>query len=342
MSERINQQWLLAARPEGNVKSSDFRFHRTPIEAPGDGEMLVRTQYLALAPVMRMYMLEGGGGPEAPLELGDVMHGRGVGQVIDSNHPDFATGDIVHGQIGWQAYKLTQATPQERFFKFNANDIPVSTALGVLGMTGFSAYCGLVTVGEPRAGDTVVVSGAAGGVGSIVVQLAGILGCRVIGMAGTAEKCAWLTDALGIDAAINYRSDDVAARLDEYCPGGIDLYFDNVGGEILDLCLLRLAWDARIVLCGSISEYLLDQPFGPKNYTWLGKKRGSMRGFFVYNHQDAFSEAEQAMAQWIREGKLKYTEDILEGFEQMPEGLHRLYAGKNRGKQLVRVDPEAR
>jgi NADPH-dependent curcumin reductase CurA len=344
MRDDVNCQWTVAARPHGNVKDSDFAYREAPIPEPGPGEFLLKTLYLSLAPVMRMYMQEGGSAGEAPLALGDVIHGRGVGQVVKSHHPDFAVGDIVHGQIGWQTYKATKASPRERFFKYTARDLPVSLGIGVLGMTGFSAYCGFFDCGFPQPGDTVVVSGAAGGVGSIVVQIAKAVGCGdVIGIAGGAEKCAMVRD-LGADATIDYKSDDVRAKLKELCPRGIDVYFDNVGGDILEACIDAMAFKGRIVQCGAISEYTKAERRGPRNYTQLGVVRANLNGFFVYNHPETFPIAERTMARWIREGKLRYVEDIVDGFENMPRALARLYEGKNKGKQIVRVrgEPETR
>lgn len=338
---RVNRRWTIAARPQGNAAPADFAYRETEIGEPADGEMLVATQYLSLAPVMLMYMSGKSAAGEAPLALGDVIHGRGVGRVIASRHPDFATGDIVHGQIGWQTHKLTRATPPERFFKFHATDLPSHLALSALGMTGFSAYCGFVNVGRPLPGEAVLISGAAGGVGHMVVQIARALGCApIVGIAGGEEKKA-LIQELGCDIAIDYHNEDVPARIAQALPNGIDVYFDNVGGETLEAALDNLAFGARIVLCGSISEYTLDQPFGPRNYTQLRATEATMRGFFVYNHADSFQRAERAMARYIRDGALKPRQTIVEGFEHMPDALIGLFRGANRGKQIVAVDPEA-
>jgi len=336
----VNQQWRIAARPDGNVKQSDFQYHEDPIPTSGEGEFLLETLYLNLAPVMRMYMQGLPAAGERPLDIGDVIHGRGVGRVIQSHHPDYQVGDVIQGQIGWQTYKVSRATPQERMYKMPATikEQGLSYSLGVstLGMTGFSAYTGFMRYGEPQKGDVVVVSGAAGGVGSIVVQLAKIQGCRVIGIAGGADKCAFAR-SLGCDEMIDYKTDNIPDKLAEYCPDGLDIYFDNVGGDILQACLDRLAFGARVVLCGSISEYLRDEPFGPTNYTNLRAANASMRGFFVYNCADMFDQASHDMAGWIAEGKLKIRENILDGFDKMPDGLAQLYAGANQGVQLCRV-----
>lgn len=266
---------------------------------------------------------------EAALAIGDVIHGRGVAEVIESKHADFDIGDMLHGQIGWQEYKISRATPGERFIKIQARGLSYGLSLGPLGMTGYSAYFGFVANGEPKAGDTVVVSAAAGGVGSIVIQLAKIHGCRVIGIAGGSKKCAAI--AKYCDATIDYKNQSVDEQLRELLPQGLDIYFDNVGGDTLSACLDNLARDARVVLCGSISEYMLDQPYGLRNYTKLRRANASMRGFFVYNHEAQFEQAEQALANWLINGELEPVVDVSLGFESMPSSLARLYSHKNIG-----------
>ncbi len=333
------RQWCMAARPNGPVKRSDFSLVSVPMPEPGPGEFLVRTLYLSLAPVMRQYMIDGAG-IEAPLLPGDVIHGRGVGQVVDSRNPDFPVGLLVHGKLGWQEYALSDGAPNKLMFPVRATDLPPSTALGVLGMTGYSAWVGLFAIGEPRAGDTVLVSGGAGGVGSIAGQLAKIAGCRTIGIAGTAEKCALLTGRLGFDAALNYREPDMAKRLAELTPDGIDVVFDNVGGPILDAALARINRFARVVNCGRISQYIDGPNYALANWWKIGECSARMQGFFVYDHRDRFALAEAEMAQWIRDGRLTWLEDIMEGFEAMPDALARLFSGENVGKQIVHVaDP---
>lgn len=336
---RHNRQWQMAARPDGPVKDSDFAMAEGLVPEPRDGEFLVRTLYLSLAPVMRQYMIDGAG-IERPLAIGDVIYGRGVGQVVASRHPDYAIGDIVHGKLGWQEYALSDGAPDKLMFKVRATDLSPSTALGVLGITGFSAYVGMMDIGAPKAGDTVLVSGAAGGVGSIAGQLAKIAGCRVIGLASTPEKRALLTEQLGYDAAIDYRRDDLSAAIAEAAPQGIDVFFDNVGGPILDVALERINRYARVVSCGRISEYVTGHVYRLANWWRIGRQRATMRGFFVYDYVHRFSEAEVQMAQWVREGRLTYIEDVLDGIEHMPSALRRLFEGKNVGKQIVRVaDP---
>ena len=285
---------------------------------------------------MRMYMSGESAAGEAPLGIGDVIHGRAVAEVIESRHPDFQVGDWVHGQCGWQTYKVSKGTPQERFRKLPDLGQSYSVALGALGMTGFSAYFGFVDCGKPQAGDVVVVSGAAGGVGSQVVQLAKIHGCHVIGIAGGPKKCE-LIASLGCDQTIDYKAGNIADAIAAACPDGIDLYFDNVGGETLRTVLENLRMHSRIVLCGSISEYLLDAPFGLDNYTRLRRTNSTMQGFFIYNHADDFDRAEANMAKWLRSGQLRPAEHIFDGFESLPDALASLYTGANYGIALTRI-----
>jgi NADPH-dependent curcumin reductase CurA len=342
MPPHTNRQWLLAERPvDRPVRLSDFRFHDAPMPEPKDGEFVVRVVYASLAPVMRFYMLEGAAG-EKPLAIGEVMRGRGVGQIVASRNPNFKDGEIVQGKMGWQEYAVSDGSPYWMMYKVHQRIVPVSTALGVLGVTGFTAYFGLFDIGQPKPGETVLVSGAAGGVGSSVAQLAKTVGCRVVGIAGSEEKCRILTEKLGYDAAINYKSDDVAAKMDALCPNGIDVFFDNVGGPILDAALARINNHARIVICGGISQYIAgsSEPYPVKNVYRLLRQNALMKAFFIYDYEPQFPEAERAMGQWVKEGRLTYQEDILDGIERMPEALMRLYEGKNRGKQLVRISAD--
>jgi NADPH-dependent curcumin reductase CurA len=335
----VNRQWVLADRPiDRAVRESDFRLVEAPPPMLGRGEFLVRTLYLSVAPVMRQYMIDGAG-IESPLALGDVMRGRGVGQVVISNHPDYAPGDFVQGKLGWQEYSVSDGSPYYMMYKIRQRLVPLSTAIGVLGMTGFTSYLGLVDIGQPKRGETVLVSGAAGGVGSNVGWIARNLGCRVVGIAGTSAKCWTLTEKLGYDAAINYRIDDVAVKIRELCPAGVDVFFDNVGGEILDHALGALNRHGRVVSCGSIAEYLrpAHEPYHLRNWHRIGAQRAKVQGFFIYDLAEHFPRAERQMAQWIADGRMQYLEDVLEGIEQMPRALMRLYEGHNLGKQIVRV-----
>ncbi len=341
LNEDINCQWRIAARPEGNVKPSDFKFIESPIPEIQDGEFLLRTLYLGVRPVMRMYMQGISVAGEKPLEIGDVIHGRGVAQVVKSKHPGYAPGDVVHGQLGWQTWKASKGTEAERFIKMKDNGLPYIYGAGMTGMNGFSAYCGLMECGRPEAGDVVVVSAAAGGVGSTVLQIARILGCRVIGIAGGKAKCD-LIKSLGCDATIDYKSENVGERIKELCPEGINVYFDNVGGPTLTTVLDNLAMGARIVLCGSISEYMLDEPFGLHNYARLRSVNGSMNGFFVYNFAPLFDAAADQLSEWIDSGELVPVQSIAEGFASMPDALAQLYEGSNTGVQICKVRGEPR
>jgi NADPH-dependent curcumin reductase len=336
--DRTNLAWRLKARPIGPVRECDFELVPGPLPQIGPGEILCETAYLSVAPVMRLYMLNATT-IEPPLNLGDVMHGRGVGRVLASRHQDYAIGDVVQGRFGWQQYARLSGDPAALTFKVNQKVAPISTALGPLGMTGWTAYVGLKHIGRLQAGQTLVVSGAAGGVGSIVGPVAANLGAPAIGIAGSDEKCAMLCDRLGYRAAINYKTEDVAARLRDLCPDGIQVFFDNVGGPILDAALANLALYGRIVLCGRISQYLLHETetYRLANWGQVGAKRGTMKAFFIYDYAEHFLEAETTMAKWIAADTLPYAEDISDGIETMPAALISLFDGTNRGKRLVRV-----
>ena len=336
MTQAVNRQWCLAARPTGAVREDHFRMRTVPVPVPGEGQFLVRTHYLSVAPVMRRYMIDGAG-IEKAVEIGEVMLGRGAGVIVASNNPDWPVGTRVQGKLGWQDYAVADGAPGSLMFRVEQTAAPLSTALGVLGITGFTAYCALKDIGRPQTGETCVVSGAAGGVGSIAVQVARLMGCRVIGIAGSPEKCRMLTDDLGCDAAIDYRTEDVTARLRDLAPDGVDIFFDNVGGAVLDAVLPRLARYARVISCGRISQYLRDGPYALKNWEELGAKRALFQGFFVYDYEPLFAEAERVMAGWIADGRLTYREDVLTGLESMPKALIRLYEGRNMGKQIVKV-----
>jgi NADPH-dependent curcumin reductase CurA len=333
----VNCQWRIAKRPIGNVEPSDFCWTEEPVSRPNDGEVLLETMYLGLAPVMRMYMMGTDRTGDKHQQIGDVIRGRGVARVIESRNSEWQVGDIVQGSIGWQTYAVSKMTSQEKFFKVTTHDLPYSFSAGILGMNGLSGYVGWFLCQEPRKGDVVVISGAAGGVGSMVVQLAKITGAsKIVGIAGGPDKCKFIKE-LGCDEIIDYKSENVGEKLSEYCPNGIDFYFDNVGGEILTACLERLAMHARIVLCGSISEYTRETPFGLTNYTRLRGVEGKMGGFFVYNHVGRWYQAMDEIADWIRNGQLKPVQDVVEGFQAMPEALARLFEGKNVGVQCCKV-----
>lgn len=332
-----NRQWLIAERPKGRpLQDSDFTLQTVPLRQPGEGEVLLRTLYLSFDPAQKGWM-ENIGGYVAPTNIGDVMRGYGLAQVIASNAPRFAPGDMVAGLIGWQEYPTMAASELEKL----ENDGMLTAHASVLGITGLTAYFGLFEIGQPRAGDTLVVSGAAGATGSVVGQLGKIAGCRVIGIAGGAEKCAWLVNDCGFDAAIDYKNEQVAQRLKELCPEGINVFYDNVGGKILNAGLAELALGARVVICGGISRYELGQmPAGPENYFNLIFKRASMRGFIVLDFAGQYPAARKRLKKWIKSGELAYKEDIQEGFEKAPRTLMRLFTGQNFGKQMLKVaDP---
>lgn len=339
-----NQQWTLAARPVGReVRKSDFALVTRPIPTLADGQILVRTLCLSVAPVMRDYMLDGAGF-EKPLAIGEVMRGRGVGIVVESSNPGYSPGDIVQGKLGWQSYSISDGSPYYMMYKIRQRIAPLSTGIGVLGITGFTSYLGLVDIGRMQPGDVVLVSGAAGGVGSSVGQIARSLGAaQVIGIAGSAEKCQLLVERLGYDAAINYRTDNLEQRLRELLPNGFDVFFDNVGGKTLDTALKHMNKHARISLCGRISEYIgnAEQPYALTNYQYIHKRYATLQAFFIYLMEKDFPRAEAALARMIAQGELTWTEDVLDGLERMPEALIRLYDGSNRGKQIVRIDPDA-
>lgn len=334
MNAIVNRQFRLAARPVGLPKGSDWSLVEEPVREPGEGEFLIRIEYISLDPAMRGWMNEGKS-YVPPVAIGEVMRAGGAGEVVASNHPGFPVGSKVSGLFGVQQYAMSNGKGVQRVDTALA---PLPTYLGVLGMTGMTAYFGLLDVGAAKTGDTVVVSGAAGAVGMVVGQVAKILGCRVVGIAGGAEKCRWLVDELGFDAAIDYKYADLRKALREHCPQGIDVYFDNVGGEILDLALAQLAMHARVVVCGAISQYnATDGVKGPANYLSLLVNRARMQGMVVFDYAARYGEAAREMGAWLADGRLKSREDIVEGFDTFPDALLRLFRGENTGKLLLKV-----
>jgi hypothetical protein len=331
-----NRQWLLAARPHGMVKASDFRWHEAPIPEPGDGEVLVRVLYLSFDPAMRGWM-EDRASYIPPVALGEPMRAGAVGRVVASRHPGFAAGELVQGLFGWQDYALASGAMLGPGSKLPPGT-PPTWVLGVLGITGLTAYFGMLDLGRPKAGETVVVSGAAGATGSVAGQVAKIQGARVVGIAGGPEKCAWLVKEAHFDAAIDYKREDVGARLSALCPKGIDVYFDNVGGAILDAALARLALRARVVLCGGISAYNeAEPPPGPRNLMNLVIQRARMEGFIVLDYAPRFGEGMKALRGWVEEERLVHQEDVQHGLEHAPDTFLRLFRGANRGKQILHV-----
>jgi NADPH-dependent curcumin reductase CurA len=330
----VNRQFRLAARPVGLPKRSDWSLTEEPAPAPGDGEFLVQILYISLDPAMRGWMNEVRS-YVAPVGIGEVMRAGVVGRVVASKHPGFAAGDHVYGAFGVQEYALSKG---DGVTKVDPGLAPLPVYLGTLGMPGMTAYFGLLDVGKPKAGETVVVSGAAGAVGTVVGQIARIVGCRVVGIAGGAEKCRYVVDELGFDAAVDYKTQDVRKALRGHCPNGVDVYFDNVGGDILDAALANLARHARIVLCGAISQYNNTTTIkGPSNYLSLLINRASMTGMVVFDYADRYPEAFRAMAGWRAAGELKSREDIVTGFVNFPETLLKLFAGENLGKLVLQV-----
>ncbi len=332
MTAPVNHQFKLARRPVGMVQRSDFEYTEAPVPEPGDGEVLVKILYLSLDPAMRGWMNEGKS-YIAPVGIGEVMRAGAVGRVVTSNDPAIAVGDHVVGVLGVQEYAVAKA---KQLTKVDPRRAPLPVYLGTLGMPGMTAYFGLLDVGQPKEGDTVVVSGAAGAVGQVVGQVAKIKGCRVVGIAGGPDKCDYLR-SIGFDAAIDYKHEDVKAALRQHCPKGVDVYFDNVGGDILDAVLTQLAMHARIVICGAISQYNETKMKGPSNYMSLLVNRARMQGMVVFDYASRYGEAAREMAGWLATGQLKSREDIVEGLETFPDTLLKLFKGENTGKLVLKV-----
>ncbi|MGE5666515.1 MAG: NADP-dependent oxidoreductase [Betaproteobacteria bacterium] len=329
-----NRQFRLARRPMGLPVREDWNLTTEPVPAAGDGEIVVKVDYISLDPAMRGWMNEGKS-YIPPVGLGEVMRAGAAGTVTESRHPGFKAGDTVSGGFGVQEYAVSDG---KGVVKVDTRLAPLPVYLGTLGMPGMTAYFGLLEIGKPQPGQTVVVSGAAGAVGTVVGQIAKIKGCRVVGIAGGRDKCDWLVKELGFDAAIDYKAEDVRKALQAAAPAGIDVYFDNVGGDILDAALANLARGARIVICGAISQYNNTTPVkGPSNYLALLVNRASMTGMVVFDYADRYAVAAREMAGWMMEGKLKARSDVVEGFETFPETLLKLFKGENTGKLVLKV-----
>lgn len=331
----VNRQITLASRPVGFPRVSDFHLVYSPLPSPATGDVLVRSVYLSLDPYMRGRM-NAAESYARPVAIGEVMTGGAVAFVVESDDPKFRAGDAVEGMLGWQEYALARG---RELRKLDPGLAPISTALGVLGMPGLSAFFGLLDICEPQPGETAVVSGAAGAVGMLVGQIAKLKGCRVVGVAGSDAKIAWLLDELGFDAAINYKTvGDLDGKLAELCPDGIDIYFDNVGGAITDAAVRRINTGARIAVCGQISQYNLENPeMGPR---WLGQlivKQAKVQGFLVSSYGERFPEGFAQLGSWLDQGKLKYREDVAQGIEAAPQAFIGMLQGKNQGKQLVQL-----
>jgi NADPH-dependent curcumin reductase len=332
--DAVNHQFQLAARPVGLPKPTDWRYAEEPVPQPGDGEVLVKILYVGLEPAMRGWMNESRS-YIPPVAIGEVMRGFAAGEVIASNFPGLAVGDHVSGLLGVQEYAVASGNA---VFKADTGLAPLEAYLGTLGMPGMTAYFGLIDIGRPAEGETVVVSGAGGAVGGVVGQIAKLKGCRVVGIAGGSEKCSYVEE-LGFDAAVDYKSDDLMKALGEACPKGIDVYFDNVGGEILDAALANLARHARVVLCGAISQYNSTNGMrGPSNYMSLLVNHATMTGFVFSDYLDRLGEAAQTLGGWVAAGELSSREDIAEGgLEAFPDTLLRLFRGENTGKLVLKV-----
>jgi NADPH-dependent curcumin reductase CurA len=331
--------WLVADRPLGReLAAADFRLEERPLPQLTEGQVLLRTRYLSFDPAQKG-MMENLASYAEPTDIGSVMPGQGVGEVLASRSPQFTRGALASGPLGWREYAALDAACLEPV----PEGVSPTDVLGILGITGLTAYVGLLLVGRPRPGDVLVISGAAGAVGSVAGQIGKLGGCRVIGIAGGREKCDLLVRELGFDAAIDYKSEKLRSRLRELCPGGIDVFFDNVGGTVLNDCLARLAFGARVVICGGIARYNADPrkpeqvPPGPQNYFGLVHTNASMQGFLVHHYREHYPLARQRLSAWVKSGVLRHKEDVVEGFENAPRALMRLFSGANIGKQLLKV-----
>jgi NADPH-dependent curcumin reductase CurA len=341
MTSIMNQQVRLAARPVGMPKPSDWNFASEPVREIGDGEIVVKVLYLSLDPAMRGWMNEGKSYIR-PVAIDEVMRAGGIGKVIASKSTKFAVGDTVSGSLGVQQYWVGAASDKTAaLYKVDPKAAPLPAYLNALGMPGMTGYFGLLDVGMPKAGETVVVSGAAGAVGQTVGRVAKHKGCRVVGIAGGKDKCDFVVNELGFDACIDYKNEAVKDGLKTHCPNGVDIYFDNVGGEILDTVLTRINFKARIIICGAISQYNNTTPVkGPANYLSLLVNRARMEGIVVFDYADRYPVAVAEMAKWMKEGSFKTREDIVQGLENFPDALLMLFEGKNFGKLVLQVAAE--
>lgn len=337
-TQRLNRQFRLLSRPIGDIKESDFEYSEAPVVSPKDGEVLVKNLYLSLDPTNRIWMSDMVQ-YMPPVELGEVMRGVVLGVVEESKNSNLQPGDFVTGLLGWQDYALLKEDQANFLTKINPPvPNPIYTALGALGVTGVTAYFGLLYIAQPKPGETVVVSAAAGAVGSVVGQIAAIKGCRVVGITSSDEKCQWLTSSLGFDAAINYKTTDLNSALATACPKGVDIYFDNVGGSILDAVLPHINLFARIPLCGLISTYNSTEPVpGPYNYNLILMKRARVQGFIVSDYRDRWHEAVNDIKQWMLEGKIKQEFEIIEGLEKAPQAILKLFNADKIGKLIIKI-----
>jgi leukotriene B4 12-hydroxydehydrogenase/15-oxo-prostaglandin 13-reductase len=337
MTQTTSREIRLKSHPAGMPGESDFELAQVPLPEPGAGEVLVRNIYMSVDPYMRGRM-SAGKSYVSSFRLGRPMDGGCVGQVVESKGGAFRAGDYVLGMLGWREYYVSDGTG---LTKIDPDVAPIQTYLGTLGMPGLTAYVGLLDIGQPKEGDTVFVSAASGAVGSVVCQIAKIKGCRVVGSAGSEKKVAWLMDEAGVDAAFNYKKiDSLTAELAKRCPNGIDVYFENVGGEHLEAALARMNTFGRIVLCGMISQYNATTPLpGPSNLTLAVGKRLTLKGFIISDHYDRLPQFYADVGRWIAEGRIKWRETIVEGIENAPQAFIGLFKGENLGKMLVKIGP---
>ena len=335
-----NRQWLLAKRPHGVVTEENFEYREEAIPEPGDGQVLLRNLFLSFDPTQRGWM-EDRESYMPPVAIGEPMRAGSVAQVVRSNHPDYSEGDLVQTLGGWQDFLVVDGAAGGLGLSKLPPGVTPQMALGVLGTTGQTAYFGMLDLGEPKEGETVLVSGAAGATGSVAGQIARIKGCRVIGIAGGAEKCEWLKNEARFDDVIDYKSENVDQRIGELCPNKVDVFFDNVGGDILEAALNHINLKARVVLCGGIANYNATEPQpGPTNLMNLVVMRARMEGFIVIDYMDRFAEGAAALLGWMQAGELIHRDDVQEGFENIPNTLNRLFTGKNIGKQMLKIaDP---
>ena len=328
----INQKWILKERPTGLVDDSNFLFIEEDLPEINDGEILIQTEYLSVDPTQRMWLTDMPG-YLPPIKIDEVIRSGGMGRVIASKNERFNEGELVNGFVGWQTHLISDG----KGFKKVPELLPIPTMLNVLGLTGITAYFGLLDIGQPKEGETVVVSGAAGATGSVVAQIAKIKGCNVIGIAGGEEKCGWLEEC-GLDHVIDYKATKATKEIRRIAENGIDIYFDNVGGPLLEAVLYQINQKARIVICGAISNYAsTDLPVGPRNLSSLIINRAKMEGFLVLDYLDRTDEAIQELSKWLTDGKIKHREDVQEGIENCPSTLNRLFTGQNIGKQILKI-----
>jgi NADPH-dependent curcumin reductase len=341
MTVKVNRQWCLATRPVGAIAESNFKLRQEPVPVLEEGQVLVRNIYLSLDPTNRGWLDEGGNYLPR-VAIGEVVRGVGIGVVKQSRNAKFPEGTFVQGLLGWQDYAIADGTDSTNLSELPKDpSVPLAAYLGLFSFIGITAYFGLLDIGKPKVGETLVVSGAAGAVGSLVGQIGKIKGCRVVGIAGSEEKCRWLKDELGFDAAINYKTESVLESLQQHCPNGIDVYFENVGGEIFDAVLSLINLRARIALCGLISQYNATEPVpGPHHLINLVYQRAKLEGFLALDYFDRAQEALADLTEWYAQGKIQYRVDVIEGLENAPSAINKLFDGTNQGKLIIRVSEE--